>query len=484
MASLPLLPTLFRFPGRFLSLVAALTVVAVPLLGAAPANDAFAEAELLTPGLAIEGSLEGATPDAERMDLLAGVSSSVWYRWTPSVDGQLTVRLQGMPREMSVEAYLGPSLAALSRVPRPGTINVEIDAKVGITYFLAVSGTGTSFVLQSRFDPLAPADAFADRTRVSGEHFEIVSGDRLFTAELEEGSSPGYGTLWWSWTAPASGMLVARANSAPPTGLLIAPYTIMAFLGNRLNALTVAPIEPYWGQRVVAGKTYALRMSVNYLSIEALAAQGRDIRATFDLWPIAPNEQFANRIRLSGASSLLAGDDSVSWLEDGEGSWNLATSLWWEWVAPFDGTMGLVPEGDNGGGSVLIFDQNPFETPAVQPLPFATTVVTGGRTYYLCLGSPMVGGGQAGAMRGYKTWRLSVTPGFAPLTVTPGPFSPSSGMLIGVNGPTGARAQISVSTDLNTWTPWTTLLLGPTRTDLWDADAVREPRRLYRVKIE
>jgi len=431
--------------------------------------------------VAVSGTLDEATPDAERPDLYPGVVPSVWYRWTPAADGQFTLRLEAGEPGAVIEAFSGDTLAGLERIVAPSsTLGLVIDVKAGRPYAFAVSGRLGLFGLNTRFDPGAAADAFDDRTVISGDHFEILAGWRGPTLEPGEALPANYGSLWWSWTAPASGMLVMRATPDPVAGIGL-PYQIIALTGDRLDRLGVAPIEPYFGQRVEAGQTYVLRLLYDYT---ALGSDGKECRVTFDLWPMEPNDNFAGRIVLVGDAVQFGGDDHVSWLEGGEPQHGLATSLWWEWTAPVTGTVQFQWESGDSGGAVRVFREDPFARPSVAPLPALPTVVQAGKTYYVCLGSPLVGGGQAYAVRGSRTWSLRLTPGLTPVRLIPGMFSSSTGMQLRLNGPVGGIVEISASADLLTWSRLEVVILEFPTVSWWDAVAAQEPCRFYRASLQ
>jgi hypothetical protein len=147
------------------------------------------------------------------------------------------------------------------------SVEIVWRAVAGTTYSIAVdAGAGGAFYQLSLENALPPVnDAFANRLPLSGS-FVTVSGDNAL-ATGEPGEPPVFGipgfpqfsinasnTLWWSWTAPASGRLQIIHLSDDTTA-----YVSM-FTGNTLASL-VRLFDLYQGtelSNVVKGVTYAI----------------------------------------------------------------------------------------------------------------------------------------------------------------------------------------------------------------------------------
>ena len=122
-------------------------------LDAAPANDPFASPVALT-GLAgtVTGSNASATKETGE-PLHAGYTggASVWYRWTPRVSGNVTMKTEGSSYDTLLGLYTGSTVGALTTIAAnddystPGglywsTITTPVTA--GTTYAIAIDGYG------------------------------------------------------------------------------------------------------------------------------------------------------------------------------------------------------------------------------------------------------------------------------------------------------------------------------------------------------
>ena len=152
-----------REPGR--SAVAVVTLLislalmlAVPsVASAAPANDNFANAQVISGSTAsVNGTTAGATreqgePDHLNSDIFWEGDHSVWYRWTAPDTGPTTIDTCTANIDSILAVYSGSQLAALSKVVEdnnacgpPGSwgSRVTFNAQAGTTYQIAVGDAG------------------------------------------------------------------------------------------------------------------------------------------------------------------------------------------------------------------------------------------------------------------------------------------------------------------------------------------------------
>lgn len=199
-----------------------------------PDNDAFAEAFELTRLPAFEERAVAGGSFEAREPVHDGVRKrSVWYRWTAPVSGTVVAATAGnlyndfRARQSVVAAYTGDALDTLRPVlldpgfPESGGNGVRVirfQASAGETYFFAVDDGGTaSYSNLAFFLDWAPInDAFALATPIEGSR-ATVNGHNV-GSEAEPGEpvipDPSYAnpdnrppptSVWWKWTAPASG---------------------------------------------------------------------------------------------------------------------------------------------------------------------------------------------------------------------------------------------------------------------------------------
>lgn len=231
-----------------------------------PANDAFVAPAALA---GVSGSTATTNLDAStEAEEPAEHRASVWFTWTAPTAGRwrftaTSTALADGP-EPSLFAYLGSTLDALASVASsendPGIATLEFDADAAVTYRLALSSpeatTGPATLAWQRLALYTPPanDAFAAATVLSGPAGVLETTNLHATAEATE-PAPASNTVWFRWTAPASGLFtVSTVGSAIPT-------TLATYSGTALGALTLlatdgGPADPSASFLATAGTTY------------------------------------------------------------------------------------------------------------------------------------------------------------------------------------------------------------------------------------
>jgi hypothetical protein len=174
-------------------------------------------------------------------------------------------------------------------------------------------------------------DAFDAATELSGREASASGTNKDATKEAGEpahAGKTGGASVWYRWTAPASGKAtVSTCDSDFDT--LLGVYT-----GGAVNALTeVAANDDACGLRssvsfqAVQGATYRI-------AIDGLNA----VIGTFELLvSLAPaNDDFANAEAISGESGSVAGTTVGASRQPGEPDY-LEASVWYRWTAPSNG---------------------------------------------------------------------------------------------------------------------------------------------------
>jgi hypothetical protein len=223
-----------------------------------PANDNFDEAELLRgPGWGWFVSNFGATSEPGEPTLSSEgdlfPAASVWYQWIAPVSGSIEVTLSdvgigtwwGPPRvtfftgasirnlAIAAENYVGPNLA------RTFVLNVVAGEtyQIQVVSPLAYAGDFT-LVLTPKSRPAN--DDFTQRSPLTGT--QVFLGFQLADATLEAGEPNGTAalfakTLWWKWTAPATGWTtVDTSGSSLDTRLAV-------FTGSTLGSLNLVAMN-------------------------------------------------------------------------------------------------------------------------------------------------------------------------------------------------------------------------------------------------
>jgi hypothetical protein len=268
-------------------------LLAPAAFAAPPANDKFEDAKELTESLPIEVSATNveATKEEGEPFLSFGAGHTVWYEWTAADTGFVTIDTCEREIETILGVFTGEAVNALTKVVDGnasegpncpfGQREYTFKAITGTAYKIAVDGSAFSFpggpkpATEGEFElriaatPPPVNDDFADATSLvlgSGEEFEgevFYLGSEFgynWNATLESGEpnplgGPQGASVWYSWTAPASG----EARVSTCCGM--APRLSM-YEGNDLESLELrfGGIGPggFANFGAVAGTTYWL----------------------------------------------------------------------------------------------------------------------------------------------------------------------------------------------------------------------------------
>jgi hypothetical protein len=183
-------------------------------------NDLFSSAQELTgESGTVRGDTTGATKEPAEPDH-AGNSggASVWYRWTSPADGVATFDTSGSEFDTLLAVYRGESLSQLQEVASNDDVEaglrhsrVTFPAAEGDEYVIAVDGySGQSGPLVLTWESYATGDNdhFSAATSITGATGSIQGSNAGATKEPGEpdhaGDAGGH-SVWYRWTAPASG---------------------------------------------------------------------------------------------------------------------------------------------------------------------------------------------------------------------------------------------------------------------------------------
>ncbi len=305
--------------GALLALVGCLAFW-VPVAVAAPANDAFAAAQILSGPLPIvaSGANVGATEEAGEPGHggsffdVEPAGRSVWFSWEATGSEWVTVATCGSGFDSLLDVYTGTTLfGGLQKVARgregprfdcaPGGSQVTFKAVIGTIYTLRVDGslspqppaeTEGAIALEIAPTPTPANDSFAAAQTVVAESLEGGTFFRVdvpgfnwnATKEVGEpahGGDQGGASVWYSWTAPATGkasVVVASAAFASSLGEqdggLLGVYS-----GDSLGGLTAVG-TPGFSQhevnlQVTAGAAYKIAVDGEFDSSTGLPKMGQ-----------------------------------------------------------------------------------------------------------------------------------------------------------------------------------------------------------------
>ncbi len=170
---------------------------------------------------------ESGEPDHLPDDAASLGENSVWYRWTAPISGRVSMNTCTSSFDTILAAYTGdatfPSLTRVASdddgctAPNGRGSQASFDATAGTEYRIAVSGyrLGTrgegTFTLKVGYDP-PPNDNFADAQPINSAPASVAGRNAGATREPGEpdhlppfGGIRGERSVWYRWTAPASG---------------------------------------------------------------------------------------------------------------------------------------------------------------------------------------------------------------------------------------------------------------------------------------
>jgi hypothetical protein len=274
---------------------------------------------------------------------------SAWWTWTAPADGKIYVSDPTHETSSGITIYTGTNLTTLQAVPMhldPAYSYSDVaNVSNGVAYQFAISPGGTPDCnVQLRFYPPPPNDDFSNRTVVSGSslvlHGNTVGATRE-AGEPEEGGSLLPDTIWWSWTAPASGF-VTESEEAGSWVLG------SVFLGTNFDSFqTVMSSGGFMTPsifEVTNGNTYQIVLLSEW-------GDDEDIGVNWNLTPTGTNDAFAGRTTLAGTNiSFMAVNGGAS-TEPGEpplAAGGSGRTLWWSWTAPDNGNVYLYALGVHG----------------------------------------------------------------------------------------------------------------------------------------
>ncbi|MCW2988079.1 MAG: hypothetical protein JWM24_1017 [Solirubrobacterales bacterium] len=234
-------------------LFAYLALTAPIALAAAPANDDFANAEELSGSLPIEVSRSNVEATKEEPFENVGTFAaghSVWFEWEATSTEWVTVGSCEADFHTVLGVFTGSALNSLTRVasgnssegphcPFRGS-EYTFKATSGTTYEIAVDGNGFyveppppptkgEFTLRIEATPSPANDDFANATTLVSQLDEESEGETFYfgdkfgynwNATLQSGEpnhigGPNGASVWYSWTAPASGQAKISAELTP-----------------------------------------------------------------------------------------------------------------------------------------------------------------------------------------------------------------------------------------------------------------------------
>jgi hypothetical protein len=420
----------------------------------APSNDNFANRTALDgTSIALSGPAFGSTHEPGE-PLHAGTlgTGSVWWSWQAPATGCLTLSaLSGFSPIWGV--YLGETITNLTPVSSAAQTTLRLRVTQGSLYQIAVDSLGWASLnpgwnLSFGFGPLN--DDFANATVLTGD-MPVVSNLVVHaTIEPEEpllSSDPSLGSVWYSWTALASGVVTLSTSSGNP-GCMVGVFT-----GNDLTNLTaVGSGSQGFSFLCIAGTCYKVAVQTADLSTDATVV----LRLGF--LPSPPNDNFAVRTSLTGMSVTMSGTVSNASAETGEpahGSNASGHSVWYSWKAPTGGLVSISATGDGWIPALAAYTGNSVaDLNAVQQGSGAISFLTqAGTIYQLAVDGPVNPPSLFNLSLTFRSFPTNDN--FSDRIVLVG-FKPrGGGLLCGATGEPGEPTHAGVVATHSLWWTWT-----------------------------
>jgi hypothetical protein len=135
-----------------------------------------------------------------------------------------------------VDYYEGTNLLASSETPPFKALWSKVPLGEHTLFAVATDNSGASTISDPVPTTVAPAnDDFVARSRITGPDAVVNADNTLASAEPGEpdhAGSPAAHSLWWTYTAPADGVVLLDASASS------FPASVDVYTGSALNALS------------------------------------------------------------------------------------------------------------------------------------------------------------------------------------------------------------------------------------------------------
>jgi len=190
-------------------------------------------------------------------------------------------------------------------------------------------------------------DQFSDRISIPSSGGTVAGSSVGATKELGEpdhAGDAGGKSLWWTWTAPASGVIAIYTDGSS------FDTTLAVYQGADLASLVLTAADDDGGAGSQSRVMFIATAGVTYqIAVDGFGGDSGNV--TLTVKPGAPNDAFADRWQLIGSSDVVLGANIGATHETGEPQhWpggDGRTSIWWTWRAPKSGVATLSTQGSN-----------------------------------------------------------------------------------------------------------------------------------------
>ncbi len=315
----------------------------------------------------------------------AAYAKPAWWSWTAPATGKVVISTEGSDFNTYLGVYIGDSTDHLDAVAANEDTEgmpwsqVEFQANQGTVYRLGVFarlGFAGQAVANVQLSPnrspgsVVGGDDFQNRRELSGTNALGLANNFYATRQNAEPPSGGRGeTVWWTWTAPADGVVeIDTAGSEVNTVLKV-------FVGDQLNTLQAIR----WNNDVPGAShsrvLFQAQKGITYqicVDTPSITFPGGNILLHValtqnDLPGGAPGmDNFNARGELVGAEAIGCGNIDGATFQPGEPIIGDRETIWWQWTAPVDGQVVIDTVGSECDTLLAIYTGDQIE--ALRPV--------------------------------------------------------------------------------------------------------------------
>ncbi|HST68123.1 MAG TPA: hypothetical protein VLI94_00520 [Solirubrobacterales bacterium] len=337
-------------------------------IGGRPANDTFASPEVLPaePMMAGGSTLFTGKEAGEPNHAGNPGGHSVWFSWTPSSSGPVEVTACGRNGvDTLLAVYTGTAVTALTPVTSnddvtgrplngmcesPSDSAVVLNAVAGTTYRIAVDTKDSEGRFGMGFIPAAGNDDFANADELYAGLPSFGSESTTFAGkeagEPNHAGNPGGHSVWYRWTAPSSGPVLASTCTreggfdtllAVYTGSSVGSLTPVASGDDGQSRKGCSPTDSEAQFTATAGTTYRI-------AIDGKGGAAGSFQITLE--GVAPNDDFGKAHPLGGGLPTAWQFTSNRFATEQAGEPDHAgdaggSSVWFKWTAPRSGPVSV-----------------------------------------------------------------------------------------------------------------------------------------------
>jgi hypothetical protein len=271
----------------FVALTASVQARGDQAVMAPPANDNFANAEIINgTSASIAGTNVEATSETNEPNIVSGGTiNSVWYKLTAPMTGSVNMDTNGpgtIASDTSIAVFTGATLVSLNEITANsgyvpfGYSRMTFGVTSGTVYYIKVEGFGSvtgTFTLNYALTAASPNDNFANARSIYnfiGSNLRISDTNVGSTGEAGEPNHVGVSTpvnsVWFSWVAPSNvSMTFDTVGSTYDT-------TLAVYTGAAVNSLTLITDDDDMPNENKSRVTFAATSGTTYyLAVDGFA---------------------------------------------------------------------------------------------------------------------------------------------------------------------------------------------------------------------